>query len=82
MWQYQPMMNRKKRLTNKIRKMKIQNGTLYWNTKTGRVERLNSIDSCAGEGWTYHHDEVLEKVKLVDLDVADLGQVNNYLGRY
>ena len=62
--------------------MKIQNGTLYWNTKTDRVERLNHAIPCEGKAWTHHHDEVLEKVELADLDVADLAQVNNYLGRY
>ena len=61
--------------------MKMQNGTLYWNTKTNRVERLNHAIPCEGKAWTYHHDEVLKKVELADLDVADLGQVNGYLGR-
>ena len=61
--------------------MKLQAGTLYFNTDTNRVERLSSVISCTGQAWTYHHDEQLEKVKLADLAKADGTQVRQYLGK-
>tara|TARA_B100000029_G_scaffold489952_1_gene548267 strand:+ start:317 stop:526 length:210 start_codon:yes stop_codon:yes gene_type:complete len=57
----------------------LENGSLYFNVKSNRVERVRSAANSQSVFVT-HHDFTPLIVKAKDLRVADQQEVNDYLG--
>ena len=57
---------------------KIRNGSLYFNERKNKVERvLGAVNS--QRVWTKRHQEDTNDVQIKNLRLADKGEVNSYV---
>ena len=57
----------------------IQNGSLYFNEKRERVERIRSANVNSASVLVTHHGDIPMLAKVSDLRLADSEETNKYL---